>query len=86
VYEIGQPLAEWVYRAGDTRLNRPVAIKFLSADIADPSAHRRFQREAETASSLQSRTLPCGFVDEHPQELAVGCVGRSGRILVSALT
>jgi serine/threonine protein kinase len=33
-------------------LNRPVAIKFLSADIADPSAHRRFQREAETASSL----------------------------------
>ena len=41
-----------VYRAFDTRLNRPVAIKFLSDDIADLAARRRFQREAQTASSL----------------------------------
>jgi serine/threonine protein kinase len=41
-----------VYRAVDTRLNRPVAIKFLFHDLADPAARRRFQREAQTASSL----------------------------------
>jgi eukaryotic-like serine/threonine-protein kinase len=41
-----------VYRALDTKLNRPVAVKFLFDDLADPSARRRFQREAQTASSL----------------------------------
>ena len=41
-----------VYRALDTKLNRPVAIKFLSGDVADVAARRRFQREAQTASSL----------------------------------
>jgi predicted Ser/Thr protein kinase len=40
-----------VYRARDTRLNRPVAIKFLSDHLAD-DARRRFQREAQMASSL----------------------------------
>ena len=41
-----------VYRAEDTRLNRPVAIKFLSSEIADESARRRFQQEAKMASAL----------------------------------
>jgi len=41
-----------VYRATDTRLNRQVAIKFLSATLADAEARRRFQREAQVASSL----------------------------------
>ena len=41
-----------VYRATDTKLNRPVAIKFLSTALADTSARRRFQREAQLASSL----------------------------------
>src|SRR5688572_1635395 len=41
-----------VYRAVDTKLNRPVAIKFLSTELADTSARRRFQREAQLASSL----------------------------------
>lgn len=41
-----------VYRAHDTKLNRPVAIKFLSGDLADAAARRRFQREAQMASSL----------------------------------
>src|SRR5262245_32161375 len=55
-YEIQAPLGAGgmgeVYRAHDTRLNRPVAIKFLSADTADARARRRFQQEAQTASSL----------------------------------
>src|SRR5437764_11826078 len=41
-----------VYRALDTRLNRPVAVKLLSDELADAAARRRFQREAQTASSL----------------------------------
>jgi serine/threonine protein kinase len=41
-----------VYRVLDTKLNRPVAIKFLSDELANPAARRRFQREAQTASSL----------------------------------
>jgi serine/threonine protein kinase len=41
-----------VYRATDTKLNRPVAIKFLSTALADTSARQRFQREAQLASSL----------------------------------
>jgi len=41
-----------VYRGIDTRLNRTVAIKFLSERLGDPAGRRRFQREAQTASSL----------------------------------
>src|SRR5438094_629720 len=41
-----------VYRARDTQLNRPVAIKFLSPDFVSPSARKRFQQEAKTASAL----------------------------------
>jgi serine/threonine protein kinase len=41
-----------VYRALDTNLKRSVAIKFLSDELANPAARRRFQREAQTASSL----------------------------------
>src|SRR5215472_13593905 len=41
-----------VYRALDTKLNRSVAIKLLSDHVSDPAARRRFQREAQMASSL----------------------------------
>ena len=55
-YQVEAPLGAGgmgvVYRALDTKLNRPVAIKFLSGDVADAAARRRFQREAQTASSL----------------------------------
>ena len=56
VYRIEHLLGEGgmgaVYRAIDTKLNRAVAIKFLSNELADASARRRFQREAQLASSL----------------------------------
>ena len=55
-YEILAPLGHGgmgeVYRARDTRLNRPVAIKFLSTELVDAVSLRRFQQEAQTASSL----------------------------------
>jgi serine/threonine protein kinase/TolB-like protein len=56
VYEVQTPIGAGgmgvVYRALDTNLNRPVAIKVLSDELANPAARRRFQREAQTASSL----------------------------------
>src|SRR5262249_49092555 len=55
-----------VYRAVDTRLNRTVAIKFLSERLADESGRRRFQQEAKTASSLN-----------HPHILTVFEAGES---------
>jgi Tol biopolymer transport system component/predicted Ser/Thr protein kinase len=53
-----------VYRALDTKLNRPVAVKFLFEDLADSAARRRFQREAQMASSLN-----------HPHILTVYDIG-----------
>jgi serine/threonine protein kinase/Tol biopolymer transport system component len=41
-----------VFRAVDTKFNRPVAIKFLSSRLADAAGRKRFQREAQMASSL----------------------------------
>src|SRR5512139_414474 len=42
-----------VYKARDTRLNRPVAVKVLPADrVADPERKARFIQEAQAASAL----------------------------------
>src|SRR5215813_7362043 len=41
-----------VYLARDAKLNRPVAIKFLSSERVSDSARRRFQHEARMASAL----------------------------------
>ena len=55
-YEIIAPIGAGgmgeVYRALDTKLNRPVAVKLLTEELADAAARRRFQREAQMASSL----------------------------------
>ena len=67
VSKLGQGGMGEVYRATDSRLNRPVAIKFLSTELADESARRRFQQEAKTASSLN-----------HPHILTVHEAGELG--------
>lgn len=55
-----------VYRATDTKLHRPVAIKFLAAAVPDPEVRRRFAHEAETTSALNHPHIVTVFdVDEH---------------------
>ena len=49
---IGQGGMGVVYRALDTKFDRPVAVKFVSGDFTDAVTRERFRREARTASSL----------------------------------
>src|SRR5262249_27436990 len=57
-----------VYRARDPRLDRDVAIKVLSSDLAtDPAALARFEREAMSVAKLS-----------HPNILSIFEFGRDG--------
>ncbi len=81
-YEIDAPLGAGgmgeVYRARDTRLERTVAIKILSAQLsADPVRKQRFEREAKTISSLNHPHI-CVLYDVGSQDgidyLVMECV------------
>src|SRR5262245_64691025 len=59
-----------VYKAGDERLKRFVAIKVLPADqVSDPERKRRFIQEARAASALN-----------HPNIITIYDIGSEGGI------
>src|SRR6185369_7930603 len=59
-----------VWKGRDTRLDRSVAIKVLSKDLAgSPEVRQRFEREAKTISQLS-----------HPHICALYDVGREGDV------
>lgn len=62
-----------VWRAEDTRLLRPAAIKILSEKIAsDPDWKARFLREARTAASLNHPNIATIYaVDEHESTMYI---------------
>gem|GEM_PF-6929891 len=62
-----------VYRAMDTRLERPVAMKFLPPHLVDAESSERFVQEARAASAL-----------DHPNICAVYDIGETedGRLFI----
>jgi hypothetical protein len=74
-HEVGRGGMAIVYRAIETRLRRPVALKVLPPELAlGPTVVERFGREAQMAASL-----------DHPNIIPIYRVGQSGALLYLAM-
>ncbi len=91
-YEVLEPLGEGgmgqVWKARDTRLDRPVAIKIIAPDkSADAGLQSRFEREARALSALNHPNIVCvydvGTQDGAPYIVSELVPGDSLRRIVS---
>lgn len=73
--KLGEGAMGVVYRAEDTKLRRPVALKFLSAAEGDDALRDRFLREAQAAAALNHPNICTIFeIDEERGFLAMELV------------
>jgi serine/threonine protein kinase len=92
-YEVESPLGKGgmgvVYRARDTRLGRPVALKVLPPEfVRDDERKARFMQEARAASAVNHPAIAQVYeIDEGPEGLFIAMEfveGRTVRALVQA--
>ena len=72
-----------VYRARDTRLNRPVALKVLKSElVSDPDRRQRFVREARAAAAITHPAIAQIYdVDEQDGTIFIAMEFVEGRTL-----